>query len=165
MAVSGYQIRFHLGEPGWKAGGIGLGVGGVWLPNSLPAGQAKVESRRCWVGGWRCLVAKFASTWASQGGKQQRSSTDEKPQVFFAITCGDGSSQKAEGDGSSQKAERVRFELTMPLRTCRFSRPVQSATLPPLRALFISTVTADWDNCCQEMALPMVAPWERKSMS
>ncbi len=31
------------------------------------------------------------------------------------------------------QAERVRFELTMPSRTCRFSRPVQSATLPPLR--------------------------------
>ena len=30
-------------------------------------------------------------------------------------------------------AERVRFELTSPLRGCRFSRPVHSTALPPLR--------------------------------
>lgn len=30
-------------------------------------------------------------------------------------------------------AERVRFELTDPVKGLRFSRPVQSATLPPLR--------------------------------
>jgi len=35
---------------------------------------------------------------------------------------------------SGIEAERVRFELTIPSRICRFSRPVQSATLPPLRA-------------------------------
>jgi len=29
-------------------------------------------------------------------------------------------------------AERVRFELTKPLRVCRFSRPVHSTALPPL---------------------------------
>jgi len=34
-------------------------------------------------------------------------------------------------------AERVGFEPTRPFRTCRFSRPVQSATLPPLQVLFL----------------------------
>src|SRR5882762_4937068 len=29
-------------------------------------------------------------------------------------------------------AERVRFELTSPVRGCRFSRPVHSTALPPL---------------------------------
>src|ERR1700730_363650 len=31
-------------------------------------------------------------------------------------------------------AERVRFELTSPVRSLRFSRPVQSTALPPLRS-------------------------------
>src|SRR5882762_3054190 len=30
-------------------------------------------------------------------------------------------------------AERVRFELTSPVRGCRFSRPVHSTALPPLQ--------------------------------
>ena len=30
-------------------------------------------------------------------------------------------------------AERVRFELTSPVKGCRFSRPVHSTALPPLR--------------------------------
>ncbi len=29
-------------------------------------------------------------------------------------------------------AERVRFELTSPVKDCRFSRPVHSTALPPL---------------------------------
>ncbi len=32
-------------------------------------------------------------------------------------------------------AERVRFELTSPVKGCRFSRPVHSTALPPLRRL------------------------------
>src|SRR5712675_2253376 len=32
-------------------------------------------------------------------------------------------------------AERVRFELTSPVRGCRFSRPVHSTALPPLRSV------------------------------
>ncbi len=61
---------FHDGLSRWKAR---RGVGKrrfVWLPNSLPPGQAKVESK---TGRWETslrLVAKFASTWASHGGKQ-----------------------------------------------------------------------------------------------
>src|SRR5579863_3981761 len=35
-------------------------------------------------------------------------------------------------------AERVRFELTNPVRGLRFSRPVQSTALPPLRVNRIS---------------------------
>ena len=31
-------------------------------------------------------------------------------------------------------AERVRFELTSPVRSLRFSRPVHSTALPPLRS-------------------------------
>ena len=33
-------------------------------------------------------------------------------------------------------AERVRFELTRPVRVRRFSRPVHSTALPPLRGQF-----------------------------
>jgi hypothetical protein len=39
-------------------------------------------------------------------------------------------------------AERVRFELTNPVRGLRFSRPVQSTALPPLRLCGISALAA-----------------------
>jgi hypothetical protein len=35
-------------------------------------------------------------------------------------------------------AERVRFELTSPVKGLRFSRPVHSTTLPPLQDYFKS---------------------------
>lgn len=38
-------------------------------------------------------------------------------------------------------AERTRFELVIRLPVCRFSKPVDSATLPPLRMF--------WPNGCQ----------------
>src|SRR5450755_619863 len=37
--------------------------------------------------------------------------------------------------GHLRLAERVRFELTRPVRVCRFSRPVHSTALPPLHRL------------------------------
>ena len=40
---------------------------------------------------------------------------------------------RATGSGWAHMAERGRFELPNPLRGCRFSRPVQSTALPPLR--------------------------------
>lgn len=40
-----------------------------------------------------------------------------------------------------KKAERTRFELVIRLPVCRFSKPVDSATLPPLRMF--------WPNGCQ----------------
>ena len=48
---------------------------------------------------------------------------------------------------SSCEAERARFELAVPVRVLRFSRPVQSAALPPLRSLF-----------CRRLAHPAAFP-------
>ncbi len=42
--MSGFQIRFHLDKPEWKARrDVGVRCV-VWLPNLLPPGRAKVES-------------------------------------------------------------------------------------------------------------------------
>jgi hypothetical protein len=48
-------------------------------------------------------------------------------------------------------AERVRFELTMVLLPCRFSRPVHSTALPPLRT---ATSVSRGDFTRQQMPTP-----------
>ena len=51
------------------------------------------------------------------------------------------------GVSSTVEAERVGFEPTRNLRPCRFSRPVQSATLPPLRRISLQAVTSFYATC------------------
>jgi hypothetical protein len=43
-------------------------------------------------------------------------------------------------------AERARFELAIGLLRCRFSRPVHSTALPPLRYLLYQHVALDWTS-------------------
>jgi hypothetical protein len=50
------------------------------------------------------------------------------------------------------QAERQGFEPWIPLRGCRFSRPVQSAALPPLQVICAAPVTTDCGNCWQVLA-------------
>ena len=60
------------------------------------------------------------------------------------------------GRSLGKMAERVRFELTRPVKVCRFSRPVHSTALPPLRIfqnqlvvvpLCLATMAIDGAQC------------------
>lgn len=64
-------------------------------------------------------------------GKRSRSPRRRKSSPKTQGATGDSSTCRPMSQTDS--AERVGFEPTMPLQACRFSRPVQSAALPPLR--------------------------------
>lgn len=78
-----------------------------------------------------CLPASQDVTTAPSGkGKKSRANTAVRSPKTQGAT-GDSSSCRPVSQNVS--AEREGFEPSMPLQACRFSRPVQSAALPPLR--------------------------------
>ena len=44
----------------------------------------------------------------------------------------------SENKGFKKVAEGERFELSIPVKACRFSRPVHSTALPTLRSMFFN---------------------------
>ena len=71
--------------------------------------------------------------------------------------------QGATGDNSTCRpvsqnveAERQGFEPWMDLHPCRFSRPVQSAALPPLQVLFTTAVTVNYGDSQRVLAGPRI---------
>lgn len=81
------------------------------LPSGLPE-QAALDG----ISGHRMAISRCVEQALSHDAKMQE--TPGNPGVSAEI-----------------QAERVGFEPTMDLHPCRFSRPVQSAALPPLRSL------------------------------
>ena len=98
---------------------------------------------------WRCeLLLVFVARKAGPGRKMTWQWRDEaRHQACGADCIGDQRKQAI----TRLVAERVGFEPTVPSRTRRFSRPLHSTTLPPLRADIV--VGIHHSTLCQLQAL------------
>src|SRR6187402_763721 len=62
-------------------------------------------------------------------------------------------------DTVKYKAERGRFELPLPLRADRFSKPAHSTTLPPLRKRTLEVIASGGDGSIKQAVPINVLKW------
>ena len=80
---------------------------------------------------WPAVASDVTPATPGQRPKTARNRRDPSPERHRAT----GTDATCRSVPQNEQAERVGFEPTRNLRPCRFSRPVQSATLPPLRGV------------------------------
>jgi len=94
------------------------------VPTMVPAGAENGAIR---LAPNECQPAPDCTDDTSQRRRTRRSKDAKTPIKKGGLCAG------LHHSASNEQAERARFELAVPVRALRFSRPVHSAALPPLR--------------------------------